>query len=350
MVYRDFTFGESPVPSAVLNTNYKNVLGFCLATRLNGIFDGDGSSSQENLIYDNDNSDIDIVNTTAFLFGTTYYGSSTGTEEEVTYDDFGDSSIDTTNRWTNSRWAEGSGYASASTAASSCSGSDIDVLTQKTGTTNLLGKTIVIDFSVPTNAQANGGRAYSRISLNGITVWSSTASTTYAQQKMKIEPDTTNPDTSVMYSFDTGGGYGATVTVDISGGNGNGLLMFTTYCDSSGSGCSEDSASNTFRLYELWFDNYEASDLITNNQTIDSSNTYFTIPDDADSGTDQRVTSIKYSIDNGSSYSADITRREAYYNVSASVQIKLKYAFAFDNSLVYNQLTTKITGWGAYSL
>ena len=92
MAYRDFTYGESPVPSATLNTNYKQAIGVNLANILNLIFDGATSTSQENLIYDSDNSDIDTTNTTAFLFGSTYYCASTGTEEEVTYDDFADSS------------------------------------------------------------------------------------------------------------------------------------------------------------------------------------------------------------------------------------------------------------------
>jgi len=337
---------------------------FILNNMLNFALDGATITSQNNLVTKTSfTTGVDLVNTTGFLFGTKYYAKSTGTPEEVTFDDFEDGSIAAF--WTDGSTTEGTGtatvtetggelriraYGSGSTANTGSA-----LVYQNTGT-NLLGKTCVINYNseLTTSTDTNTEVGYymavtdgtNHVILYSVYYNDSLVNDIDTNYKVKFQPSATNPDTKVEVFLDSGAGYVSQGDVDVSSLS-LGKMRFRLYSTAVGGNPSGNSTAN-LDLKHIWIDNYEASVLVTTDNTIASSDLILTNLKYDSTLSSVSSTTNYVSIDSGSNYSSALLNSVLNKLASAGTTYKIKYDLAYSNTTPTAMTTSVVSGYGFY--
>ena len=206
----------------------------------------------------------------------------------------------------------------------------------------MLGKTVVIELDVTWATQAACTNT-AEILYGGTTLKAFSAAGSF---KIKIQPSSANPDTDVEVFTDSGGGYASDGDVNISG-EVPALLKFLLRLNSTGTGGGAPTGSEvSFKINNIWVDDYQTSVLVTNNQTLSPSSDT-ALSSTKNTGTAE-IDQVENSINNGSSYQDPEEENEIGDLISASAQLKIKFTLGFDNTTPSAMTTSIVEGWGAY--
>jgi len=296
-----------------------------------------------NFIYNlNLNSGIDTTNTTAFKFGDYYICSSTGTEEEVLIDDFEDGTIASFWSFFNSSyWSESGGSLTGNLGSTGTKSSRIYY---NGGGLGITGKTLIIQFDFSSNYPDNYIKFYITPLGNSnpssgicIKTYTNSSGNNY---KLKIQPNSSNPDTSVDVYENTGSGYSLVGTFDVSSLGLKLGFLIELYQDGYGD-------NTRVSLKNVWIDNYQSSVLVTNNLSLNLSSNKFISKIGYHSYSNIDITKTEYSFDNGTTYNTT-SDGVIYKSSTSSNQIKIKWTLGYDNTTATNMKTSVISAYGLF--